>query len=428
MATAHYAWEDATAEADAAGLLRNHSTVHNGWQIGPGGYATDGVNTVVAAELPETQFTRRRIFSTTSGVFTLHYMATGPTSGVRLYRSPDGIGAYVNVYEDATAGRMHDSLPLLIDCLNGRLVMVEYCTDAGVDNVDNVNKLWYSGDGGDNWSVLFTTAAGSIRHFHGGKYDPQYGRLYLFTGDATPKDPSILWTDDIDTTANSLADNPNLWKDRWGLSDYGRTTIDDTWVVGRGAQTYRTIDSVIYGEHMYWGMDSNLDGGVQFSRMHRSTLAVEELVTGYHGSLAQQVGNAVSEIWSSGQAANGLPLFVNIGQEPGTPYYGDNQSHLYCLQPDGRLTKILTINDGLIPKPTAIYNVGGYTIVTPSVGGPGTVAPDYLSFSVKAGRIRKAEREKLLDESGAILLDETSGSLMSEGVAPRNKPGSLLPI
>ena len=58
-----YSWGDRQAEGVAAGLVRDKAIVHNGWQIGPGGYAANGTTTITAAERLAP---RRRIWSAMS--------------------------------------------------------------------------------------------------------------------------------------------------------------------------------------------------------------------------------------------------------------------------------------------------------------------------------------------------------------------------
>lgn len=359
-------WTDAKAAVTAAGLCRGTAIVHNGLQIGPGGYATDGVTQQAAAELPANTAT---LFSTDLGVFALARTLSGTTTThIQVHLSPDGLQAYTQLFTDTTT-YVHASLPQLIHCGGDRIVVADY--GGGLPG----NKLWYSADAGENWTTLFTTAENSIRHFHGGIYDPVTSRLYLFTGD-TPGQITILWTDDVD----DLAANPNTWKGLWGLDNASRSNLNTAWIVGTSTEPYRIVNAALHGDWMYFGGDYNYDGGPTVTRVHRTTHAIEKVWIHEHSSVFYD-GQAAVECWAWGLANDGTLLLGTAGRPVGGAFNGDGYAHFYALQSSGRNMRelfkapITTANGG---PPTNIHTIAGYTII-----------PDTSEFEVPAGIVSR---------------------------------------
>ncbi len=102
-------------------------------------------------------------------------------------------------------------VPATTDWVDGVVLYFQYD--------DHANKVLYSTDKGDTWTLLFTTTS-AIRHFHGARFVPAtaqngltgLGRLYVFTGDG-PHCCALFFCDDVD----DLIANPVTWKTRWGL-------------------------------------------------------------------------------------------------------------------------------------------------------------------------------------------------------------------
>ncbi len=400
-------WIDRTAEGTALGLARECSIVHAGWQIGPGGYAANGVTTQVAAELPAGTL---RLFSTSVGVWAM--VVTG--GNLKLYLSADGIAAY-NLKLTTACGRMHATLPLLVDCGSNRLLVFEYSTDQ-VPQTNNTNRIWASTDGGENWSTLLTTAAGSIRHFHGGIYDATYSTLYVFTGDTGNQDSVCLCADVADLLAN-----PNTWKTRWGLADGTRSTISASYVVGYGNEIYRCVGAIPHGDRIVTGNDVYwVAGGAQLSAWNRTTYRMGKIPVDAHSPIATN-GNGLGELWTFGQTANGIILIGTSAHTMAESEFGDDCVHIYALHPSG-----LTAHEILrIPRtiagsalPYSIHNVGGYTVISPNAS---TVSPrvGFVRMTPRAmvspvtltprkdRRPGVAHPTHLLKEDGAALLLES---------------------
>lgn len=334
------------------GLVRNKSIAHDGWQIGPGGYASNGITTQVAAEIP---WGVQRIYSTANGVFAMRVVSGEMT----LLRSADGIAAYAQVWT-ATTGRMNAYLPLLVDCGSDRLVIFQY----GDDEPDYLNesKVWASTDGGDNWSELFTAYAGSIRHFHGGYYDSDSSTLFVFTGDNDPQ-CSILLCADVD----DLIANPTTWQARWGLTDAERTQLDEDYALGSGSQAFRTVYAIAKDGYLYWGSDTyGYEGGVTMSRANIATRVVESIYVREH-SPAADPGKAVGEVWTCGAAADGTLLFSTQAHPSDDTYLGDDEMHLYAIEDSGLFAReILSIprNNRVALLPQSIHTIAGYTVLS----------------------------------------------------------------
>ena len=369
-------WRNLNELGAAKSLSRQYGVVFQG-RIFSGSTASDGETVVTAASFPSAELQR---FSTASGIF----QASSESGGTKLaiYRSPDGFTAYAKVLDLSTS--YADAYPAsLVDCGGGKLFFLEY----GPSAVGS--RLYYSIDGGATWGdnhpdyddgdPLFITAVGSIRHWHGGKYDPAYDRLYLFTGDADDKS-SILWSDDID----HVAANPATWKTRWGLDDSSRTGIDDDWVVGRGDQSWRTLDCWFHGDYMYWGADTQESSGQRMRRAHRVTHE-SELIPALTFSGTTVLTRALGEVWTWGLSPNGVPLVCTSGV---TGTGADGHMRVYALDPGGAsLTELLQVERTDIASPSGVCiphridSIGDYVVISNRLRLPNVIGQVATSSS-----------------------------------------------
>lgn len=402
-------WIDRTAEAEALGLIRQSSIVHSGWQIGPGGYAANGVTTQEAAAMPANL---RHLFSTSVGVWAL--CSNGST--MKLHLSADGIAAYAEKFS-TSAGWMHDNLSgQLVDCGSNRLFLFEYDNRAETHTV----RIWNSTDGGENWAVLLTTATDSITHFHGGLWDATNSRLYVFTGDGGIKN-SILHCNDV---ADLIA-NPLTWRTRWGLDDATRSTINASYYVGYNSDVYRVVGAVLKNNYVITGTDlySN-PGGSQLSRIHRTTLAFSQIPIEAFSSLATN-GNGIGELWHYGVSDNGIVLVSSPAQPPANE--GDQAWHLYALNPDERTARqILRVPASTYVQPYDIQVVGGFTVLPMyGVDSPQGYAGNVrmrgaMSMSPVTLTARRYDRpgvksfDNMLLESGDALLLESDDHILGD--------------
>lgn len=330
------------------GLARSGAIIHGSYQIGPGGYASDGSSMIAAAEVPSGT---TRLYSTANGVF-----ATAVSgSDVKIYKSTDGIEAYA-LKATLTNANTAGLLPLLIDCGSNRIILCEYAS-SGANEFSP--RLFGSSDGGENWSALFTCTADAIRHFHGGLYDATNTTLYLFTGDDAHRN-SIVMCNDV----ASLFSAPNTWKTRWGLDSATRATINVTYIVGYNSETYRCVNGVIYGDYIYYGRDTYGNrGGVEVQKIHRTTHAVTRAYVRYHSDRIWE-GKAFQEIWMCGTDNTGAPILSAHGR-PEATYFGDTKAHIYRLDHFGWFEEIMTIAyDGAYPLINSIQALGDKTIIS----------------------------------------------------------------
>lgn len=243
--------------------------------------------TALAIEIPTVHGPATSLLCVDSGVFAA--AVSGTT--VHWYVSTDGdawtLATLVGGGELAVT---YISSPLrrnVCDCGGGRLVMTDYV------NTGAVSHMWASEDGGETWTLLFTTTANAIRHFHGCVWDAVGGKLYVMIGDSN-YDSAILICDDLD---DLIADGA-AWLSRWDLDTaHGAGTEiapDAGYAIVTGTQVCRTVDLQIVtfagARHAYWIPDATgVDSHVYRAKL--STLAVDRLSCapvpglGWHGTV-----------------------------------------------------------------------------------------------------------------------------------------------
>lgn len=330
-----YRWIDMNVKGGELGLLREYSVVHNGYQFAET-TARNGVSSFTSAAFPYSYVQR---FTTGSGIFQL--CSENSNDDWVIYRSPDGVASYTEVLRGTTT-YASGYVSAIIDCGNDRIMYAEYGGE------DTGSRLYYSKDGGVNWGnnppdyndgdELLTSYPGSIRHFHGGHYDSEYDRFYLFSGDSDIKN-SIMWCDDVE----HLAANPATWSARWGLDDASRSTLDLDWIVGYNDYVWRVISVALHGDYMYFGADALNVAGQPVGRVHRNTHVFEPL-TIKSFSTKYDHSNALGEVWCWGVTASGIVLMcgsASLASSVG----GDGLMHIYALDPGGlSMTEIYQVN------------------------------------------------------------------------------------
>lgn len=252
--------------------------------------------------------------------------------GSALHRSADGVAAFASVIASGVSSLGSS----LVDCGSGKLFWISYGS-----------RIFCSVDGGANWgnnspsfdngSALIQIAAGSVDHLHGGAYDPIYGRLFVFTGDTQARS-SVCVCDDID----DLMADPNTWKDRWGLSDSDRSTLDEDYVLGTNSQKYRVISIAFLGDYGYLGSDGGAatEGGYWVYRFHRDTLAIQDVYC--HPPIESPAsftapGKCVGVPWKFATIGNRV-LFASVSEYATGAYRTacDAYNRLWAILEDGR--------------------------------------------------------------------------------------------
>lgn len=256
------------------------------------------------------------VFGSPSGTFDLSHTVTGASSGTTFTPAEKlsdmmGIPRCVNLFAGgastpATPGV--DSQSGWANLGNGKLLMVAKNGDSPA-----VGGLWYSADGGDNWSELIHIVGGAagtdgVRHLHSIYYWPasqMYDGVELLvvcTGDEehSVADSSIL----ICRNTADLIANPSTWRSNWGIDKVGATR--NSWFAGAGAPYViaygstlaRTIPVVLGADakSLYWVPDTTTDTGYLYKH---------DLSTGVRTAICR----APTEGWSSLTFTNKVSLF-----------------------------------------------------------------------------------------------------------------------
>lgn len=177
------------------------------------------------------------------------------------------------------------------------------------------SSIWYNyPTDGDTWTLLGSTTANSIRHFHGGMVITDVNgtatdRLIVWTGDDNDL-CSILVCDDI---ADLLA-NWATWKTRWALDLVGtRTTYltvtNTAYNYGAGTQAERVTDLVIDADKTvaYYLPDGAIASGIKLNKIDLTAIVSPSAKT--------EVGT--TDALSTGalgiRCSNGTMLFTTMG-------------------------------------------------------------------------------------------------------------------
>ncbi len=254
---------------------------------------------------------------TENGIYAVAPCVVNGTPMASILYSPDGyqdfeVSLQVNSSTDGVPfalGQDHS----LVDLGEGQMLYFQYSDEA---------RIMHTADAGRTWQLLIQPENKSIRHWHGAYYDKEYGKLYAFAGDNNTQS-TITVVDDL-FGENGLIQNPDLWKQRWGLTDKARTTRDEAYFVKPDGVTFsqrtRTVDMEIDGDYIYWGEDRASGNGISLYRVHRQTMEVNEPGQGdIIGSpwrfLHLQDGTmlfATNSVWYQGSVVAGSDKFARI--------------------------------------------------------------------------------------------------------------------
>ncbi|MEZ6119803.1 MAG: hypothetical protein R3C28_24995 [Pirellulaceae bacterium] len=253
------------------------------------------------------------------GVFLMGPSGSGANTKSEIVYSPDGFQDFTTVLSIVSENKgVPYSAGLrrtLADLGEGRMLYFEYSDNA---------RIFYSDNRGQDWRQILQPFQGSIRHFHGGFYDQEYGKLYLMSGDAD-RQASIMVCDDL-FGENGLIQNPDLWAQRWGLNDLYRTTLEPQYFLGVDgvirSQRTRSVDMEIDGDYVYWGEDAGFDERQSIYRAHRVTGEVSRVgLPGMVGGPWRILHTADDDllvfnasIHFNGQLERGMDEFVHIYQ------------------------------------------------------------------------------------------------------------------
>lgn len=239
-------------------------------------WAFDGKTYKPGGRVPANTWPLTNIF-TSDGIFAL---APRRESGVQfadVIYSPDGYQDFKPVLSlsSSTDGKSYalGQDHTLVDLGGGRVMMFQYSDES---------RVMYSDDAGRNWRLLFEPDGNSMRHWHGAYYDAEYGKLYAMGGDSDTHS-TITWTDDL-FGPDGFVNNPQLWKQKWGLTDDKRTTREEKYFLKPDgvifSQRTRTVDMGTFGDYIYWGEDRVSADGISLYRANRKTGEVTEVGQG----------------------------------------------------------------------------------------------------------------------------------------------------
>lgn len=259
---------------------------------------------------------------TDQGLFAFAPCNVNGTPMATILYSPDG-------YQDFTVSLQVDSSTdgkafalgqdhTMVDLGEGRMLYFQYSDES---------RIMYTADAGSTWRLLIQPEGKSVRHWHGAFYDQEYGKLYAFAGDSDTHS-TITVVDDL-FGEDGLINNPDLWKQRWGLTDAKRTTRDDKYFVKPDgvafSQRTRTVDMHIDGDYIYWGEDRAVNG-VSLYRVNRQTMEVNE----------PGQGDIVGSPWRFLTLEDGTMLFAtnSIWYQGAVVAGSDGFSRIYVMNED----------------------------------------------------------------------------------------------
>ena len=176
---------------------------------------------------------------------------------------------------------------------------------------DRPIRLWRSDDDAHSFQLVFSFAAGHVRHIHFIQQDPVDGALWLGTGDRDAE--SALWRS-IDAGAT------------WQL-------------IGSGDQRWRAIGVAFLPDAVVWGTDAGSDAGrfanvaLRWDRQTRVLTTLGALQGPVHGVTALPDGAVL--------LATGCEGGVNER---------DRRVHLWLRRPGADLQEIASFAAGLQPK------------------------------------------------------------------------------
>ncbi len=239
-------------------------------------WAYDGQQFLPAGKMPGRQRPLMSLF-TDDGIFVVAPSRHDGVVTADVLFSPDGFADYQLQLSlnSTTSGTPFASAQdhSLVDLGDSRLLFFEYSDES---------RVFYSGNAGQNWDLLFEPDSTSIRHFHGAFFDPDYEKLYVMSGDSNAQS-SIMVTDDL-FGEHGLINDPGLWRTRWGMDDPGRKTLETEWLLKPlgldRSQHSRSVEMEIDGDYVYWGEDTGRPSGQKMFRAHRQTMEVEEVGSG----------------------------------------------------------------------------------------------------------------------------------------------------
>jgi len=280
----------------------------------------------------------------------------------------------------------------LINLGSNRIIFTDY-TETTLSK-----KVFYSADDGATWSTLFDVGSSctAIRHWHGGHYDSVNDELFLFTGDNAYQ-CSVLYCDDPDDFVLGEGGWVVDWKEKWGLDDNARSTLDpdyvlnDNLVAGVPANMkYRLVDwyveTVSGQQYIYWTPDSD-----QITESYAGTAQKYDL-TAFRADHADKRSHCIG--WTIGtgfnvSTSNGHPIFMLIGPLAAGGSWTDENARIYALNPDREsITEILKI-DGTGNGSSRIWPMGDVDFLNAHILNGNELATDTLNTRI-IGSVRKA--------------------------------------
>lgn len=228
-------------------------------------------------------------------------------NNLTLQRSTDDGSTFVTVWTAPANVGLLGPWSIARDAVTGHLFMVEYITvDAATRTAADI---WRSTDNGATWAVWKTmprSGAGSIRHWHGARYDSVSQRVYFFSGD-TESAAGMYRVNAAGTDIEPVV-----------LNSHGVT-------LGLGSDVARSIDAMFFATHIAWPADSALGGIYRLARTQigAATPAVEKVAdingTGWGAVRA----SADSSVWVCSTSTEAVASQV------------DPAPHLYAVSDNG---------------------------------------------------------------------------------------------
>lgn len=232
-----------------------------------------------------------------------------------LLRSTDDGATWTTVWTaPAATVRFLGPQSVVRDGSTGYLYLCEYTTDTGRATV----SIWRSTDKGATWTEWKTTTraesgAGTIRHWHSGRYDPVSQRVFFMAGDTNP-DAGIY-------RVNGAGDNIEA------VVLNSRTTV----LFPDYPTSARAVDVMFFPDYLAWACDGG-GGQPHVMRMARDQIGA-----------ANPVVEKVAAIdntgwWAIPASTDGSVWICSTSTETGVSWQPDaGIVHLYAVSDNGSL-------------------------------------------------------------------------------------------
>lgn len=249
---------------------------------------------------------------TSTGQTTLRRSTNGGTSSTVVWTAPSATKYFLGPQV------------LVQDPNTGYLYLSEYTYTAA----DTTVSIWRSTDDGVTWTAWVTMprgdTTGTIRHFHGMRYDSVSQRVYVFTGDA-----------------NDIAGIYRVTADGTGIESVLLNNQTNSIFGSTNPTSARCVDAMFFPNHIVWACDGGADlinqRGTYTATGHPGIYQMARTEIGKPNPVVTRIADIDNTGWYAWKAADDASAWICCSStELGTPYNPDpGIAHLYAVTQEG---------------------------------------------------------------------------------------------